>query len=265
MKVNIKKDQKIDYIKCIDHNKISDYRYSGKITSATLQYLKNIVLTRNNVSLIELDKLAEEFILKNGCTPTFKNYGAGSNGKSFPNSVCLSVYNIMVHGVATDYVLRKGDKISIDLGCTYNGAITDSAITVIIGNYPQLNKLNDACLEALNKGISAVKIGNKIGCIGSAIYKSAKGNGYNVITHYGGHGIDEKPHAEPFISNKASETDGCRIQPGMLLAIEPQLVFGSTDTYVSIDGWSVVSKGIASHWEHSIYVNPNGDIEVLTK
>jgi len=247
---------------------LSKFRYAGKIVAETISILEKNILEKNTISTAQLDEIAENYIIKNNCSATFKNYGSGSNGKPFPNAVCISVNNVMVHGIPSDYILQDGDKVSFDLGATFEGAIADSAITMIFGQPSKIDhaKLIDYCRESLYKGISAVKIDNKIGCIGNAVYKSAKGNGCNVIPQYGGHSISiDRPHSDPFVSNKSTPNEGVRMQPGLILAIEPQLTFGSTETKVSSDGWSVLSKDIAAHFEHSIYLHEDNTVEVLTK
>ena len=114
------------------------------------------------------------------------------------------------------------------------------------------------------KGIEAIKVGSQLGVIGHAIHKYGKSKGFGVINQYGGHGLDwNAPHAPPFVANKAEINEGIRIQPGLAIAIEPQLVIGSTNTRVLDDGWTVVTDDIGAHFEHSVYVHEN-HVEVLT-
>ena len=257
----------INFVKLHGSEFLEKFRYAGKVVSETLTLLKQIISENKPITTLELDKIAEDFILKNKCTPTFKNYGSGKHNNPFPNATCISVNKMLVHGIPSDYLLQDGDKISFDLGATFDGAIADSAVTVTYGNEnSQQTKLINACRESLYKGIKAVGINNKIGAIGEAVYKSAKGNGFNVITQYGGHSISlNKPHSDPFISNKSSKDEGVRMQPGLILAIEPQLTFGSTNTYIGDDGWSVYSQDIGSHFEHSVYLHEDNTVEILTK
>lgn len=235
-------------------------RVAGKVASQTLQLLSGLVKDKTKLSMLELNALAENYIIENKCTPTFKNY------HGFPAGVCISVNEQLVHGIPTDYVLQEGDVVSFDLGATFEGAIADTALTVIYGEpkKPEHAKIIAACEDSLMKGIAAVAVGKRIGSIGYAIHKTAKGHGFNVINNYGGHGLDyDTPHAGPFVANRASPEEGIRIQPGLAIAIEPMLVFGSTDSHVDKDGWTVIGKGISSHHEHSIFVD-NDSVEILT-
>lgn len=254
-----------EFIKLKDKDWLDKQRVSGKVTADTLSMLENHVKDKSKLSLLELDKIAENYILSQKCIPTFLGY----NG--FPNACCISVNNQLVHGIPTDYVLQDGDVVTFDLGATFEGVISDSALTCIYGEPKKQEhvKMVNACEEALFKGLSAIKVGSHLGVIGNAIYRSAKGNGFNVIENYGGHGIDISdsgegiPHAAPFVGNKASPDEGIRIQPGLTIAIEPLLCFGSTSTRVSSDGWTVVMDGVCVHTEHSIYVHQD-HVEILT-
>lgn len=245
---------------------LNKQRVSGKVTADALTLLENLVKEKTTKSLLELDSIAKEFIIKNGCIPTFLNY------KGFPNSVCSSTNLQLVHGIPTNYKLQDGDLISFDLGATYEGVISDSAITCIYGQpkSDQHTKLIKATEEALMKGIAAIKIGNRIGTIGQAIYKCAKGYGFGVVTNYGGHGIDITqdgvgvPHAPPFICNKSTPNEGIIIQPGLVIAIEPLLTINtSPKTHISSDGWTVVCDSICSHQEHSIFIHQD-HVEIVT-
>lgn len=234
-------------------------RVAGKVCSDILKYFQANAKVGN--SLLDLNVFAENYIVSNNCTPTFKNY------KGFPAGVCISVNKQLVHGIPTDYKLQDGDVVSFDLGATYERAIADTAITMIVGTpkseqHVQLIKATEASLMA---GIAAVKIGSRLGSIGQAIYKSGKKDGFGVVTKYGGHGLDwDQPHASPFVDNKSEPTEGIRIQAGLAIAIEPMLTIGSPDTKIDKDGWTVVTNDIGAHFEHSIFVHQDGTVEILT-
>ncbi len=236
-------------------------RIAGKITAQTLLMLKKFVEEKTNLSLLEINAKAEDFISSCGATPTFKNY------KGFPCGVCISVNKELAHGIPKDYTLKEGDVISFDLGATYQGAIADSAITCIYGE-PKSQKHVDLIKtteESLMHGISAIKIGSQIGVIGDAIYRHARKNGFSVITAYGGHGLDwDTPHASPFIASRSEVNKGIRIEPGLSIAIEPMLVIGELNTKVLDDGWTVVTNDIGAHFEHSVFVHEDNSIEVIT-
>jgi len=235
-------------------------RIAGRIAANALVKLENLVKNKTELSLIELNEVAERFITDAGGIPTFKGY------KGFPAGVCISVNKQLVHGIPTDYHLEEGDVISFDLGVTWEGAIADTAITCIYGQ-PKSDKhiaIVKATEESLMKGIEAIEVGKRLGCIGNAIYRSAKGNGFNVITKYGGHGLDWNiPHAAPFVENKSELDQGIRIQVGLAIAIEPMLVPASTETKTLADGWTVATEDIGAHFEHSVFVHTNS-VEIIT-
>lgn len=243
-----------------DQDWLNKQRVAGKIAAKTLVELQQKVNAKTTDSLIELNTFAENFITSAGGIPTFKGY------KGFPAGVCISVNKQLVHGIPTDYRLVDGDVISFDLGVTIEGAIADTAITCIYGQ-PKSDThvtLIKATEESLMKGIGAVAVGKRLGCIGNAISRCAKGYGFSVITKYGGHGLEwNQPHAPPFVENKSELENGIRIQPGLAIAIEPMLVLGSTDTKVLDDGWTVITPDIGAHFEHSIYVHAD-HVEILT-
>ena len=243
-----------------DEEWLTKQRVAGKIAAGALLLLETEVKKGTTKTLLELDKLAETYIRDNGATPTFLNY------KGFPNSVCISVNKQLVHGIPSDYQLKDGDIVSFDLGATVDGAIADTAITRIFGQpksdlHVKLLKITEECLM---KGIEAIQVGKRLGVIGNAIYRHAKNNGFNVIEQYGGHGIDMTkdgigiPHAAPFVSNKADINEGIRIQPGLVIAIEPMAVAGDTTTYTDQDGWTVwCVANASSHEEHTVFVHEN--------
>jgi len=250
-----------------DENWLTNQRVAGRVAAGALSLLENEVKQGTNKSLLELDKLAETYIRDNGCTPTFLLY------KGFPNSVCMSIGNIktktnmLVHGIPTNIKLEQGMKFSADLGTTFNGAIADTALTCVFGeaSVKQAQIIKDT-EEALMRGIQAIKIGSRLGVIGKAIYKFGSSKGYGVINNYGGHGLDLNcPHSQPFVANRSTENDGPRLAMGETLAIEPMLTSGSVKTHVDADGWTVHSEAeYSAHFEHTIFIKNNGDIELIT-
>jgi len=254
------------FVKLKDDSWLQKQRVAGSVTSKTLQLLESLVKDKTTKSLKELNAIAEEFIVSNGCVPTFKNY------HGFPAGVCISVNEQIVHGIPSDRALQEGDVVSFDLGSTFEGVIADSALTCIFGQ-PKNEKhvsLVDACEESLAIAIKCIRIGSRLGIIGNNIYRYGKKKGFTVITAYGGHGIDIGadgngiPHASPFVSNKAELTEGIRIQEGLTIAIEPLLTLAnSDDTKTDKDGWTICCKDVSAHNEHTIFVKADG-IEVLT-
>lgn len=240
---------------------LNKQRVAGKIAAKTLIMLKGFIEGKTFHSTHAMSQAAEKYILDEGGTPTFKNY------KGFPEAVCISVNKQLVHGIPDDTVLNEGDVISFDLGVTYQGAIADTAITCIFGK-PKSNRhveLIKATEESLMRGIAAIAVGKRLGVIGNAISKYAKGVNFGLINNYGGHGLDwNTPHAAPFVANKSNENEGIRIQPGLSIAVEPMLVTDSVTTRVSKDGWTVYCDSeMSAHFEHSLFIHED-HVEIMT-
>jgi methionyl aminopeptidase len=250
------------FVRLKDDEWLRRQQRAGKTVAKCLKYCKHKIETSPGISLKELEQNCVNRMYEEGSDPTFLNY------KGFPGGICTSVNKQLVHGIPTDYKIKEGDVVSVDMGATYEGAIADAAITAICGKAKdwQHERLLKYCQGALHKAIDAVKVGDRIGCIGRAIHHHVKSSGFRLITSYGGHGIDyNKPHAQPFVANKASKEDGVVIQPGMVLAIEPMLVMGlSSKTKTMNDGWTVVAGGIGAHFEHSLFVGKD-KIHVVTE
>jgi methionyl aminopeptidase len=247
-------------IKLKNNDWLVKQRQAGRIAAQTLKLLEQMVVDKTTKSLLELNQIAEEYIMSSGGIPTFAGY------KGFPAGVCISVNKQLVHGIPTDYKLQDGDLVSFDLGVTFEGAIADTAITCIYGDpKSELHvKLIKATNESLMKGIEAIAVGKQLGCIGSAISKYVKGTGFGLITNYGGHGLDwNTPHAAPFVNNKDVSDNGIHIQPGLAIAIEPMLVLGSTETKVADDGWTVLTNDVGAHAEHSVFIHEDR-VEIIT-
>lgn len=250
-------------IKLKDARWLAKQRVAGSCVGKVLKTLNQLILDKTpNLSLLDLEAEALRQILDAKCTPTFKGY------KGFPGSICLSVNKQLVHGIPSNYILQEGDVVKFDLGATYESVIADAAATAIYGE-PKLKKhteLIEVCKGALTHAIQSIQIGKQLGCIGNAIHKyvSAKSN-FSLITSYGGHGIDlNTPHAPPFVANKAKSNEGPRIQQGLTLAIEPMLAIGDNFTKVEADGWTVTTRDIGVHFEHTIYVDVD-KVHVLTE
>lgn len=237
-------------------------KHAGQAVSKTLKTFAEITKEKSKLSLKDIENISIEVLKSMDCTPTFLNY------EGFPGAVCLSVNKNLVHGVPTDYILKDGDVVTIDVGGTYEGAIADAAFTVIYGDpKSQHVEMLKTCQESLNAGINAIKPGKRLGIIGSAIYRHARDKGYGIVTEYGGHGIDyNKPHAPPFVSNKSHGNEGVIIQPGLSIAIEPMLIMGgSNKTKILKDKWTVQGSDIGCHFEHSVTLDKNGDLHIITE
>jgi methionyl aminopeptidase len=244
-----------------DQSWLDKQRVAGKIAAAALLELEWYVKNKTFHSMATLDEIIGRFIIKEGGSCTFRGY------KGFSSNYCTSINRQLVHGIADDTVLQNGDLVSFDLGVTYQGAIADTAITLIFGD-PKSDKqvqLVKATEEALMAGIRSIAIDRRLGCIGNAISKIAKNKGYGNITQYGGHGLTwNTPHSSPFVCNAGSPNEGIRFQPNMTLAIEPMFTTGSTKTWVDKDGWTVYCEAeMSAHWEHTIFIHADR-VEIIT-
>jgi methionyl aminopeptidase len=241
-------------------------RIAGKIVAGALKKLQDYCEDKTFHSMSTLNDIIEKYIIECGATPTFKGYKK-SGGPDFPAGVCISINRALVHGIPDDTVLAEGDVVSFDLGATYQGAIADSAITCIFGKAkdPKHVQVVEATQEALMRGIQAIEVGKRLGCIGNAISKYAKSQGFSLVTQYGGHGLDwDKAHASPFVANKAESNEGIRLQENITLAIEPLLVIGpSSRTRTLNDGWTVVCDDICAHFEHTVFLHKD-HVEIIT-
>jgi methionyl aminopeptidase len=207
------------------------------------------------VSMLELDRIADEHIQAKGGFPTSKGY------KGFPAALCLSPNSMVVHGIPTEYRAREGDLISVDLGVTLEGLVADSAVTLPVGDVdPEAQRLLDVCREALAAGIERARIGNRLSDISHAVQEVVEANGFSVIRSLVGHGVGRSYHEDPQIPNYGPPGRGPLLQEGMTLAIEPMITAGAPDVYVHDDEWSIssVDESLAAHFEHTVAVTSEG-------
>lgn len=228
-------------------------KISGKIVAKSLQMCEDLA---KSFSCLEISKKIEEFILDNNCVPTFKNY------EGFPEALCVSINNELVHGIPKNIHLKEGDVVSFDVGATYNGAIADAAITIIVGENKKAKHLVETTKLALMESIKQISTNSRLGIIGETIYKVGSRNNLQVVNKYGGHFLDiNKPHASPFISNKDNKQNGIRFQNGMSFAIEPLFCLGfSNETKTLEDKWTVVTNDLSAHFEHTIFIKDDKPI-----
>lgn len=241
-----------------DPKYLSDQLEAGKILSETMRQMVEKVHSQSFASYLELSQFAESIILKYNAFPTFKGY------KGFPEAVCISVNNELVHGIPKTTAPKPTDLVSLDFGVTLNQAVVDSALTISAEPSLEHQELIFVTQQSLYDGIQAIGLEVKIGAIGEAIYKSASKKGYSVVQEMGGHGLGYgNPHEYPFIANKDSKENGIRIQPNMTFAIEPLVYKGSPNFYLDKDGWSVYMNHSCAHFEHTIQVREN-ELEIVT-
>ena len=211
---------------------------------------------RPGVSTFEFEELALELCEKKGVKPAFKGY------RGYPYAVCVSVNEVIVHGMPKkEKILKEGDIVSFDFGVVYEGYVGDAALTVGVGEISEkAKKLLKVTEEALYKGIEKAHFGNRIGDISYAIQKHVESNGFNVIREFVGHGVGRQLHEPPEVPNFGKPGKGPKIEIGMVLAIEPMVSAGSPEIEILEDGWTAVTKdrSLAAHFEHSVAITPQG-------
>lgn len=204
-----------------------------------------------SVSTAKLDKIAEECIRDNGGVPAFLGYGG------FPNTLCISINSMVVHGIPSEYELREGDIVSIDCGVLMNGYYGDSAYTYTIGEVdPEVEKLLRVTKEALYLGIEKAIVGNRLGDVSYAVQNHAESNGFSVVREMVGHGVGKKLHEKPEVPNYGKRGRGIKLKKGLVIAIEPMINMGKKEIYQENDGWTVKTKDgkPSAHFEHTVVV-----------
>ena len=233
-------------------------RRAGRLVGHTLSTLVEAV--RPGVTLLELDAQAERVIRDGGGIPSFLGY------HGFPATLCLSPNDWIVHGIPNGDVLKEGDVLSIDCGAIVDGWHGDAAVTVPVGQVDDAaRRLIETTERAMWAGIAQVRAGNRLSDIGHAVEKVAAAPGYGVVREYVGHGIGTRMHEEPQVPNYGRPGRGLRLEVGHVLAIEPMVNEGSSESRVLDDGWTVVTRdgSRSAHFEHTVAITPQGP-EVLT-
>jgi len=222
---------------------------SAQLVSKTLGEIAKII--KPGVTTKQLDTLAEEFIRDNGGIPGFLGL------YDFPNTLCVSPNEQVVHGIPNNIPLKDGDIISVDCGVLMNDYYGDHAYTFEIGEIPEkITKLLKITKESLYEGVKACKSGNRIGDIGFAIQTYCEKEGYGVVKELVGHALGKKMHEEPSVPNYGRRGNGKKIQEGMTLAIEPMINLGTDKVKFHKDGWTVTSRdnSYSAHYEHNVAV-----------
>lgn len=233
-------------------------RESSLLVSKTLAEVAKIIAP--GLTTLELDKLAYEFIKDHGAIPAFLNYGG------FPNSLCISPNEQVVHGIPGKYVIKEGDLISVDCGVIKNNFFGDSAYTFAIGEIDaEKQKLVKVTQECLNFAIEKALVGMRVGDIGFAVQSHAENNGLGVVRELVGHGVGVKLHEKPEVPNYGKRGSGVKLEEGMVIAIEPMINAGTAGVKFWNDGWTVTTKDNkpSAHFEHTVAVG-KGKADVLS-
>lgn len=250
-----------------NHDDVRALREGGKRLSAMLHYLAT--LAKEGVSTQFLEDEARAYIERNGDTPAFLNYTPEGADRPYPAALCVSVNDAIVHGIPNEdpHILTPGDVVTLDSGLIHAGLITDSAITVCVGNPgEEVRAMLKAAYEALDAGIAAARVGNTIGDIGHAIERVANKHGLNYPYELGGHSVGLHVHEEPFVPNYGKPGSGPVLEEGMVLAIEPMFMLGKPAIKLDSDGYTYRTKdgSKAVHVEHTVLITAAGP-EILTR
>lgn len=233
-------------------------RESSLLVGKTLGEVSRAI--KPGVKPLDLDKIAFEFIKDHGAVPGFLNY----NG--FPNSLCISINESVVHGIPTNEPLKEGDIISVDCGVLKNGYYGDSAYTFPVGSISdEVQKLLDTTKECLRLGVEKAVAGNRVGDIGFAVQQEAERNGYGVVRELVGHGLGKKLHEAPEVPNFGKQGRGPKLVEGLVIAIEPMINLGKKEIVQLKDGWTILTadRKPSAHFEHTIVVR-KGKAEILS-
>jgi methionyl aminopeptidase len=232
---------------------------AGELVHETLQLVAEHL--EAGVTMLDLDRIADEHIASKGGIPTSKGY------KGFPAALCISPNSMVVHGIPDKYRAQEGDLISVDLGVTLDGLVADSAVTLPVGEISAVaQRLLAVCQDALAAGIEQARSGNRLSDISHAIQLTVEEAGFSIVRSLVGHGVGRSYHEDPQIPNWGPPGRGPVLQEGMTLAIEPMITAGRPEVYVHDDDWSIssVDESLAAHFEHTVAVTAEGP-RILTK
>ncbi|MFC8916165.1 type I methionyl aminopeptidase [Streptomyces sp. NPDC057116] len=240
-------------------------RASGRVVAEALAAVR--AAAAPGVTLTALDRTAREVLRGAGAGSPFLGYRPEWAPVPFPAVICTSVNDAVVHGIPDGYRLRDGDLVSVDCGAVLDGWAGDAAISFTVGRArPADTRLIDTAYEALDAGVAAAVVGNRVGDIAHAIGRVCRAAGYGIPDGFGGHGIGRRMHEDPGVPNEGRPGRGMPLRHGMVLAIEPMLVAGGGDDHVTAeDGWTVRTRdgSRAAHVEHTVAITEDGP-RVLT-
>jgi len=245
--INIKTEKEIEIM-----------REGGRILAKVLKEIEK--MAHPGITTLELDRAAEALILGLGAKPAFKGY------ENFPYSLCTSVNDVIVHGFPSNYKLKDGDIVGLDLGVLYKGYNTDMAVTVAVGTISyEVKRLLTVAKKSLRMGIKKARAGVTTGDIGNTIQRYIEDQGYGVVRNLCGHGIGKEVHEDPQVPNYGQRHKGVELKEGMVICIEPMITIGDYNLKKSKDGYGFVTSdgSLSAHFEHTIAITKDGS-EILT-
>ena len=232
---------------------------AGRILAEVMQELKK--MAKPGITTLDLNRATEALVLSRGAKPAFKGYD------NFPYSLCASINEVVVHGFPSEYVLKEGDIVGLDLGVLYKGYYSDMAITVAVGKVSyEAKRLLTVAKKALKRGIKKIKIGNTTGDIGNTIQRYVEDQGFSVVRDLCGHGVGKELHEDPQIPNFGKRGGGEKLQEGMVICIEPMITAGDWHLKKTKDGYGFATKdsSLSAHFEHTIAITQTGP-KILTE
>lgn len=234
-------------------------RESGKVTGYILNTLSDFI--KPGITTMDVDRYVEDTIRKHKMIPTFKGYGG------FPGSACVSINEEVVHGIPDKKrIIHEGDIVSVDVGSTYKGYVSDAARTYAVGKVDaESQRLIDVTRESFFAGMEFARVGYRLSDISHAIQAYAEGAGFSVIRDFVGHGVGRDMHEDPQIPNYGKPGKGPRLVAGMVFAIEPMICQGTYEVETLLNDWTVVTADgkLAAHYENTVVIN-DGEPELLT-
>jgi methionyl aminopeptidase len=243
---------------------IEQMRPAGRFVADVLRRLEEAADV--GVNLLELDALAHELIKDAGAESCYIDYHPSFGAMPFGKVLCTSVNDAVLHGLPFDYRLRDGDLLSLDFAASLEGWVSDSALSLVVGTPDQRDlELIGATRRALAAAIEAARPGNRLGDISAAIGEVARGQGLTVNTQFGGHGVGRTMHGDPHVANDGRPGRGFKLQPGLVIAIEPWFLQTTDQIFTDPDGWTIRSAdgSRGAHSEHTVAITADGPL-VLT-
>jgi len=243
---------------------IEQMRPAGRFVASVIEAM--LAKAAVGVNLLELDALAHEMIRKAGAESCYIDYHPSFGASPFGKVLCTSVNDAVLHGLPRDYRLRDGDLLSVDFAASVDGWVSDSAASIVVGSPREEDlRLIDTTRRALDAGIAAATVGNRIGDISAAIAEIARAEGYSINTDFGGHGVGRTMHGDPHVPNDGRARRGLPLKPGLVIAIEPWFLETTDRIFTDPDGWTLRSAdgSRGAHSEHTIAVTEDGPV-VLT-